>query len=117
MHLSSAITLALTLWAGTAHSWGGLGHRTVALLAEKQLSPEGALFVRGLLDGETIDDAAVWPDDYKTTPAGKYTYTWHFIDSHDNPPTSCIVNYKTDCDPAHVCIISAIKNMVSRTNL
>lgn len=61
-------------------SWGDLGHRTVAYLAQKYLSNEAAQLIDVLLpsgDGEDISDAAVWADAIR--PHFPFTRPWHFL--------------------------------------
>lgn len=54
--------------AGNAHSWGEEGHRVVGHIAEARLRNTPALErVRAiLLPGETLADAAYWPDQVKS---------------------------------------------------
>ncbi|KAF2199179.1 S1/P1 nuclease [Delitschia confertaspora ATCC 74209] len=101
----------------TVHSWGELGHRTVAYLAQKRLTPAAQNLVDGLLaDDQALDisDAAVWADSVRKTPGYYHTGGWHFIDAEDDPPRTCNVNYTRDCNPQPGCIISAITNMTFR---
>lgn len=62
-----------------ATAWGSLGHRTVAYLAQKHLTTDGAAFVNNLLGDEDISDAALWPDQIRRTTGWTYTAGWHFI--------------------------------------
>ncbi|HXG51345.1 MAG TPA: S1/P1 nuclease [candidate division Zixibacteria bacterium] len=55
--------LAFLLGGTPAFSWHDKGHRIVAAIAASRLSPAGRTLVRELLaPGETLADAAVWPD-------------------------------------------------------
>src|SRR6202521_4459235 len=67
--------------APSAQAWGCKGHQTVALIAEKHLTPEAKLMVQTLLNGNPVDpalkrycgdasrdamaDASTWPDDIR----------------------------------------------------
>jgi hypothetical protein len=69
------------LGAPSAQAWGCKGHQTVALIAEKHLTPEAKQMVQTLLSGNPIDpvlkrycgdasrdamaDASTWPDDIR----------------------------------------------------
>src|SRR5690348_285338 len=73
--------LALGASAPAANAWGCKGHQTVALIAEKHLTPEAKQFVDSLLSANPIDpslkrwcgnatsdlmvDASTWPDDVR----------------------------------------------------
>ncbi|RXK86035.1 S1/P1 nuclease [Filimonas effusa] len=56
-------------------SWGAKGHRTVAFIAEKHLSPKAKAAVTACLQGEAIENAATWPDENRTNENAQ----WHFI--------------------------------------
>lgn len=71
------------------YAWGGLGHRTVGLIAERHLSPAALAQVRGLLGpNASLSDIATCADDIKRKPikcgpfmlnADKRTSSWHYI--------------------------------------
>src|SRR5229473_6064132 len=86
--------LAFLSWTTPpAYAWGCKGHQTVALIAEKHLTPEAAQMVQTLLSASPIDpklkrycgdsvrdamaDAATWPDDVRNE---KKNGPWHYID-------------------------------------
>lgn len=50
--------------ASSGDAWGNLGHHTVALLAQKNLTIEGKCYADNLLGSMAYDDAAV----YRTAP-------------------------------------------------
>lgn len=82
-----------TVAAPAAHAWGCKGHQTVALIAEKYLTPEARQFVETLLKENPIDpklnrycggavrdamaDAATWADDVR---GERKNGPWHYID-------------------------------------
>ena len=79
--------------APSARSWGCKGHQTVALMAEKHLTPEARQFMEKLLAENPIDpklrrycgnvtndllvDAATWADDVRSE---RHNGPWHYID-------------------------------------
>ncbi len=74
------LTLLLVLQtAMPAWAWGRLGHRVIARLAEKHMTPEAKAAVAALLEpGESMADASLWADENrrrlpKTAP-------WHYVD-------------------------------------
>ncbi len=90
--LAGALAL-LTLTAPPANAWGCKGHQTVALIAEKHLSPEARQLVQQLLGDNPMDpklkrwcgnsttdlivDASTWPDDVRNE---RKNGPWHYID-------------------------------------
>jgi hypothetical protein len=88
-----AIVFALVLETPAAQAWGCKGHQTVALIAEKQLTPEAKQMVQALLTGNPIDptlkrycgdavrdamaDASTWADDIRGQAKNG---PWHYID-------------------------------------
>lgn len=89
----SALILCTMLCPPPTHAWGCKGHETVALIAEKHLSPEAREFVLALLKENPIDpevkrycgtavndpmgDASTWADDVR---AERKNGPWHYID-------------------------------------
>ena len=79
--------------APCARAWGCQGHQTVALLAEKHLTPEAQQLVEKLLSANPIDrelrrwcghatpdlmvDGATWPDDVRNQ---RRNGPWHYLD-------------------------------------
>src|SRR6266481_9207735 len=82
-----------SLGAPSAQAWGCKGHQTVALMAEKRLTPEGRQLVLKLLGDHPMDlklrrwcgnattdlmvDASTWPDDVRNE---RKNGPWHYID-------------------------------------
>ena len=77
--LRAATFLAIVGAATPAWAWGRIGHRVIARLAEKQLTPQAkAAIVKLLAPGESLADASLWADEHrrelpKTAP-------WHYVD-------------------------------------
>jgi len=87
--------LSLTFFIGATSTWawGCKGHQTVALVAEKYLTPQARQFVEKLLSGNPVDpqlkrycgnatrdllaDASTWPDDVRGELKNG---PWHYID-------------------------------------
>jgi len=90
---SFLFVLVLSLGCNSAWGWGCKGHQTVALIAEKQLTPQARQFVEKLLAENPIDlqlkrycggatrdlmaDASTWADDVRGTAKNG---PWHYID-------------------------------------
>lgn len=61
-------------------SWGFIGHRTVALIAERHLSLQAKTAVADLLDGQSLADVSTWADEVRNKPGYKFrTTNWHFL--------------------------------------
>jgi hypothetical protein len=85
--------MTLLFWPSAAHAWGCKGHQTVALIAEKHLTPEAKQFVLKLLTENPVDpklnrycggasrdlmaDASTWADDVR---GERKNGPWHYID-------------------------------------
>ncbi|HYA62557.1 MAG TPA: S1/P1 nuclease [Candidatus Sulfotelmatobacter sp.] len=92
---------ATSTWA-----WGCKGHQTVALIAEKHLSPEAHEFVDKLLSENPVDpqlkrycgnstrdllvDASTWPDDVRNE---RKNGPWHYIDIPRGAPRGPLEQY------------------------
>lgn len=106
--------LALLATLPRSYAWGNLGHETIAYIAQSFVAPSTASYCQGIL-GDTsssyLASVATWADSYRYTSAGRWSEPLHFIDAHDDPPTSCGVDYARDCGDKG-CVVSAINNYV-----
>jgi len=91
--------------APSALAWGCKGHQTVALIAEKNLTPGARQFLERLLTDNPPDpqlkrycgsardllaDASTWPDDVRS---GLKTGPWHYINIPRGTPRGPIDSY------------------------
>ena len=74
---------AAALIPSPAFAWGKTGHRVVAAIADTQLSGLARAHIREILGpGESLDDAANWPDEMRSDPAifwQKTSTPWHYV--------------------------------------
>jgi nuclease S1 len=100
------VALVLSTGAPCTRAWGCKGHQTIALIAEKHLTPEARELVEKLLSENPIDpqlkrycgifagdllaDGSTWPDDarrhLKNAP-------WHYIDIPRGAPRKPLEEY------------------------
>ena len=66
-----------------AFAWGKTGHRVVAAIADTQLSGLARAQVQQILGyGESLDEAANWPDEMRAAPGQFWQKTatpWHYV--------------------------------------
>jgi hypothetical protein len=84
MNTRSLLALvALTLVPSPASAWGKTGHRVVAAIADTQLSGLARAHVEEILGpGESLDEAANWPDEMRSAPEPFWQKTatpWHYV--------------------------------------
>lgn len=60
-------------------SWGTIGHRAVAKIAENHLTPKTQIAIKELLGKETLPDVSTWADEIRSNPANNYTGAWHYV--------------------------------------
>jgi hypothetical protein len=74
---------ALALVPAPALAWGKTGHRVVAAIADTQLSGLARAHIREILNGgESLDEAANWPDEMRSDLAAFWQKTatpWHYV--------------------------------------
>jgi len=67
-----------------AFAWGKTGHRVVAAIADTQLSGLARAQIEQILGpGESLDEAANWPDEMRSAPGTfwqKTSVPWHYMD-------------------------------------
>ena len=77
------IVAALALIPSPAFAWGKTGHRVVAAIADTQLSGLARAQVEQILGpGESLDEAANWPDEMRSAPGPfwqRTTVPWHYV--------------------------------------
>jgi hypothetical protein len=93
-----------------ARAWGELGHRLVAELAQRRLTPEAAAQIRELLRDEevpTLVGVAMWADTLRATDPERFKATsrWHYVNLQDE---SCRYSVARDCKDGQ-CVIGAIE--------
>jgi hypothetical protein len=118
----ASIVLGTSLNAPLAHAWGCKGHETVALIAEKQLTPEAKELVFRLLTGNPIDpqlkrycgtavsdpmgDASTWADDVRND---RKNGPWHYIDIPRGASKGLLERFCGN----QGCVVSAIAEQVA----
>jgi hypothetical protein len=79
----AALAAVAVLFPSPALAWGKTGHRVVAAIADTQLSGLARAHVREILGpGESLDEAANWPDEMRSDPAQFWQKTstpWHYV--------------------------------------
>jgi S1/P1 Nuclease len=106
IRLAGLSLFAALLGTSPAFAWGCKGHETVALIAEKHLTPEVRQFLETLLKENPIDpqlkrycgpfpgsllaDSSTWPDDVRNTVKNG---PWHYIDIPRGAPRGPLRNF------------------------
>lgn len=94
---------ALALAPAAAFAWGPEGHRDVAEIARKNLTPEALQAVRALMGPyDTLAAGSVWADDIREEHPE--TGPWHYIDI---PLSASSMDMNRDC-PQGNCVIGKI---------
>ncbi|HEV2594418.1 MAG TPA: S1/P1 nuclease [Sphingomicrobium sp.] len=82
-HILAALISAVALIPSPALAWGKTGHRVVAAIADTQLSGLArAQIAQILAPGESLDEAANWPDEMRAAPDDfwqKRATPWHYV--------------------------------------
>src|SRR5689334_576537 len=82
-HTLAAAAAVATLIPSPALAWGKTGHRVVAAIADTQLSGLAHAQVEQILGyGESLDEAANWPDEMRAAPGEFWQKTatpWHYV--------------------------------------
>jgi len=79
----AALAAVIALLPSPAFAWGKTGHRVVAAIADTQLSGLARAHIEQILGpGESLDEAATWPDDMRADPSPFWQKTaspWHYV--------------------------------------
>jgi len=124
LRLDRLFFLLFAFFAGASSTWawGCKGHQTVALIAEKHLTPQARQFVEKLLAENPVDpqlkrycgnatrdllvDAATWPDDVR---GDLKNGPWHYIDIPLGAPRGPLAPF---CG-AEGCVTQAIADQLA----
>jgi hypothetical protein len=114
--------LGVSLTAPVSRAWGCKGHQTVALIAEKHLTPEAKEIVFSLLAANPVDpqvkrycgtavsdpmgDASTWADDVR---GDRKNGPWHYIDIPRGAPKGPLESF---CGKQG-CLASALAEQIS----
>jgi hypothetical protein len=75
----SIASLLIIQSATPAWAWGRIGHRAIAKLAERHLSPAAKTAIAELLEpGESLADCSTWADEHRREL--QKTAPWHYVD-------------------------------------
>src|SRR5215472_14442875 len=114
--------LSMAVFHSTARAWGCKGHQTVALIAERYLTPNTRQYLDALLKDNPIDpqlrrycgnfpgsalaDSSTWPDDARAT---RNNGPWHYIDIPRGAPRAPLAQYCGDSG----CVTQAIAEQLA----
>ncbi|KAL6705978.1 hypothetical protein ACN47E_006257 [Coniothyrium glycines] len=104
--VSGALLLA------SASAWNVDVHNQIGFMAETFFTPETTDVLARILEPQyngSVGRAAAWADAYAHTAEGRFSYQWHWIDTHDKAPEYCHLDYASDCAKGG-CVVSAIAN-------
>ena len=111
--VTAALLVLLVVQAPSASAWGRDGHRLVARIAAKHLSPATAAKIAAILGTtparveEAMAAAATWPDEIDKRATG--TSEWHFVDGPVRTPFSL-----TGVCHNHDCVTDRIEELQRR---
>jgi len=108
MHLPFLILFIFAFSLNNVYSWGGLGHKIVAQIAENHLSETAKIKIKELLPNQNLADISNWADQIKDSKEWQISKPWHFVnipDGHD---------YDTIPHAPEGDVITAITEMVNK---
>lgn len=99
--------LYVAAYASAAWSWGGDGHKIIAMLADGQLSPAARKEINRLMalePGATLASISTWADEHRNPT----TAAWHYVNF---PRGDCNYQAARDC-PDGKCVVAAIDRQI-----
>jgi hypothetical protein len=84
----------------------------IGFVAETFFTSKTASVLAEILEPQyngSVGRAAAWADAYAHTNEGRFSYQWHWIDTHDWAPQHCHLDFENDCAKGG-CVVSAIAN-------
>ena len=80
--IAAAVLLVCLLVPASGHAWSAQGHRLVAQIAERQLTPAARKAVAELIGPSALADVATWADQY--VDGHRQTAGWHYVNIPEN---------------------------------
>lgn len=83
--MKSALLLVALLvsFSQSSFAWDPLGHRTVAVIAQSQLTPQARQAVNQILNGEDFVAASTWADEIRGSKEWSQTGPYHYTSIED----------------------------------
>jgi len=103
------IALVVLSCAAITYGWGAEGHNITALIAQTYLTEAAKTGVCTYLGSCNLVDYVSWADQVRSTPQFAWSAPLHFMNTNDNPPSTCFVDYTASC-PNNFCVVGAITN-------
>jgi hypothetical protein len=75
--------IAAVFFASQISAWGQLGHRVVAGIAERHLTPRSAQSIHALMQGNSLASMSTWSDEYSFRHPEAKTSAWHYLNFSD----------------------------------
>lgn len=110
--MREAVALLLFIFTACVQvsGWGYKGHQITALVAKNFLDVQVTNVTETILNNERLEYAITWPDRIKSYLGYNRSYSeLHYVDTKDDPPNVCHVNFNKDCADNH-CVVGAIEN-------
>ncbi len=85
------IFLLMFLMEQTLFAFGGNGHRIVAEVAQRHLTPKAQQAVKNILRSETLAQIATWPDYIRSESEWDFAKPWHFITIDVNTTVTAVL--------------------------
>ena len=79
----SIVLLSILLAPSRGFSWGENGHRIVATIAEKRLSPAAKKAIKEILGQESMAQVSTWMDFIKSDPRWDFSKAYHHVNIPD----------------------------------
>jgi hypothetical protein len=105
--LTAAFWLSAAVAPCLGFAWGHEGHRIVALIAEKNMTPAALANAKAILGGASLEDVASWADDYRRDHPE--TGPWHYIDI---PLADSRIDMAREC-PDGQCVIAQTEHFLA----
>lgn len=99
-------TFALTIYSINAFSWGKIGHRIVAGIAEDSINAKTKLKINNILQGESLVMISNLPDFLRSDPNYEKYNSYHYINEH-------LVKKDKKIDPKHKNVVNGLNEFLN----
>jgi len=105
------VSALFALLPQSSSAWGGIGHKVIARIAERHLTPQAQANIDKYMD-HSIVEYSTWMDMWRTAPGYEMTTWWHMgtVDENGEPCGTIRPNGDGDALPQLINAIDRLKD-------
>jgi hypothetical protein len=109
LRLRNSLLAAIAVCPSIAEAWAPDGHRIIAEIAARELTPEACAAVDRILGGRSMAEVSTWADEVRHTEGYEHSAPWHYVNIEPGAPG---FDAARDCPPEG-CAVAAVRDEIA----